>query len=132
MTEAADESGRREAGTGPGLSLGVGTMMVVIALIGVALAVGRENLGLGIATSSILGMALQRTFLRNARRRAVGRPMTQGETVADLLASIGIVLVIGIVTLIVFAVIGLAGGGIAYVASVVFRDRVGWFDEVVI
>jgi hypothetical protein len=113
MTEAADESGRREAEAGPGLTLGVDTLMVAVALIGVILAVGRENPGLGIATFSILGLALIRTTRRIGRRGAAGRPMTQGEKASDLLVSIGIVLVIGLVPPIVFALISLAGWWIA-------------------
>ena len=87
-------------------TLGVGELMIAIALVGVCLGVFRENLGLGIVTASVACLALGRTLGVIARRKAGGATMTPREKALTLLASTGIALLIVAISTVAFFTVG--------------------------
>jgi hypothetical protein len=93
--------------------LGLGALMLLIAEVAVCLAVMRELPGLGILMLLILVPAHLRTVVAVARRKADGRPMTREETVGAFVASMGLMVVIGVAAGIAFGTtcfVGFWGG----------------------
>jgi hypothetical protein len=93
--------------------LGLGTLMLLIAEVAVCLAVMRELTGLGVLMLLVLAPAHVRTVVAVARRKADERPMTWEETLAAFVASMGLMVVIGVAAGIAFGMscfVGFWGG----------------------
>lgn len=84
----------------PWRTIGVGELMVVIAFVGVILAVARWNLGVGITSAALLSTALTWWLQLMAQRKAEGRLTTPGKRMVLLLKAIaGVFLLSGIFVL---------------------------------
>ncbi|HEX8203750.1 MAG TPA: hypothetical protein VF590_24955 [Isosphaeraceae bacterium] len=113
IEEACQECGRPLAVViGPPAKvrrLGLGTLMVLIAEVAVCLAVIREMPGLGIPLLLILVPAHLRTVVAVARRKADERPMSVEDTVGAFVASMGLMVVVGVAAGIAFGTTCFAG-----------------------
>jgi hypothetical protein len=93
--------------------LGLGSLMLLVALVALCLVVMREEPALGVFMLLVSVPALIRTFAVVATRKADGRPMVVPEKVGTFAASAGIVWLIGLAA-------ALAFGAVCFVLSVVW------------
>jgi hypothetical protein len=87
----------------------IGSLMALVALVAVGLALMKTSVTLGAFFLAWLVPALVRTFHAWARRKADGRPLVGPEVFGEFIVSAVVILMIGLASGSVFAVVSLVG-----------------------
>ncbi len=92
---------------------GVGSLMLLVASVGVGLGLFRALPLLGAVVLLLIPPALVRTMAATSQREGDGRPMSRDERMATFFSSLGITLGVLVCSLLAFAIVMMPAGSIA-------------------